>query len=1027
MKRRLLAFLMCAVMIIGIFPGAVFAEEDIPDVNETPVSIEEPEDTPTEKQKEDNDVDPEKPAETPEVPETPKTPEKPQTTEGTTEEDEESEETPEKSEEDNNAFTPLNANDGNPVVVQDWSDDWNKVDWKLFNGYNGGYCKRDSRGLSPTVTLDSNTWSIGEKKDISTVQKGTVYITPPAGYYVRQVVICCNDEEGYNCQTNAQGRVIRTNYSITDGSKTVELPLLNASGYWHPGKGYPSHMMIWLEECPNPVYVGYNIGSLTGFNEDKIVEGGNIFVYPYTEGTPEHTVLDITSDLKEFANINGKEFTGWELKYYSNYNDGIFSGSIGAGNTETAKIGQKLYLHTHAQLVAQWKDAETAEYTIEHKLITGVNDKGEITSTKPMSEINPDWEDTTDTAVVGSTITVSDHAIKFTEDDINKYEVHSCSPTELNISNTAGENVATIYYKLKQYEYTINHLLITVDDEGKIITIPLNEIPGYATTLPATTTITATVVDNPINVEDYKVNNYAWLKYVKSDPPQLNVPPTDGNNTANIYYQLEQYPFTIHHVEKDTDEKLADDTTGSLEFGTTIKVEDYREAIDGYTFDSAEPEIIKIDVEKNEATIYYTKKAEEVEKFRVYYKVDGKLYSISDEIAPGTKVDVLAKLRDKTNYTFKGWYLESPKDLTIRFGSFTMPKENVIFYGYYEFDSIDIPIIKDGYIKIEKNLIAPNDFSGSTVFTFDIYKDGNDDDDYYTTVKVAAGDFEKIKVPTGVYYIYEVDAEEEGYTLISASDAQNNRIVVEGGKTRTVTFKNVYTEEAKLETEDHFGYIIGYPDGTVKPQGNITRAEIATIFFRLLTDDARDYYWSQTNDFTDVSADDWFNNAISTLANAGILSGYEDGSFRPNAAITRAELVKIAVSFYDSDAAEDSGFSDVEGHWADMFINAAYGRGFISGYGDGTFKPDQAVTRAEAMKIINRTLDRHPDADHLLRGMITFSDNMDKDAWYYAEVQEATNSHEYEWTSYELEDWTELLPIRDWAALEKAYSDAYAG
>ena len=237
-------------------------------------------------------------------------------------------------------------------------------------------------------------------------------------------------------------------------------------------------------------------------------------------------------------------------------------------------------------------------------------------------------------------------------------------------------------------------------------------------------------------------------------------------------------------------------------------------------------------------------------------------------------------------------------------------------------------------------------------------------------------------------------------------------------------------DKPELNTEDHYAYIVGYPDGNVKPEGNITRAEVATIFFRLLTDESRDEFWSQTNDYTDVPADAWYNNAVSTLSNAGIIDGYEDGTFKPDGNITRAEFATIAVRFFE--ATYDGGdlFSDIAGHWAQDYINEAANAGIVDGYPDGTFRPQQYITRAEAMTMVNRTIDRHPDADHLLDDMIVWPDNPET-AWYYEQVQEATNSHEYtmntddEQNPYEI--WTELLPVRDWAQLEKEWSDAHSG
>ena len=232
-----------------------------------------------------------------------------------------------------------------------------------------------------------------------------------------------------------------------------------------------------------------------------------------------------------------------------------------------------------------------------------------------------------------------------------------------------------------------------------------------------------------------------------------------------------------------------------------------------------------------------------------------------------------------------------------------------------------------------------------------------------------------------------------------------------------------------LNKEDHYAYIVGYPDGTVQPGGNITRAEVATIFFRMLTDDSRNEFWSQTNDYSDVSEGQWFNNAISTLSNAGIINGYEDGSFRPNAPITRAEFSKIAVSFFEyaDKVASENPFSDVpENAWYTAFVLAAKEMGLIEGYPDGTFHPTANITRAEAVTIVNRTLERAPDADHFLKDMIVWPDNT-ADQWYYEAVQEATNSHEYVRKgagTNKYEEWTKILEVRDWPALEKEWSDA---
>ena len=235
-----------------------------------------------------------------------------------------------------------------------------------------------------------------------------------------------------------------------------------------------------------------------------------------------------------------------------------------------------------------------------------------------------------------------------------------------------------------------------------------------------------------------------------------------------------------------------------------------------------------------------------------------------------------------------------------------------------------------------------------------------------------------------------------------------------------------------LNTEDHYSYIVGYEDGEVKPNNNITRAEVATIFFRLLTDDARARYWSQTNDYSDIAPESWYNNAVSTLSNMGIINGYEDGTFKPNAPITRAEFTAIATRFFDYTAEYEGAFNDVSrSAWYADCVQAAVDMGLVDGYPDGGFHPNSNITRAEAVTIVNRVLNRAPHEDHLLDEdeMNVWPDNV-YGAWYYADMQEATNSHDYDWirvSGERVEEWTEKLPERDWAALEQEWSSAYSG
>lgn len=225
-----------------------------------------------------------------------------------------------------------------------------------------------------------------------------------------------------------------------------------------------------------------------------------------------------------------------------------------------------------------------------------------------------------------------------------------------------------------------------------------------------------------------------------------------------------------------------------------------------------------------------------------------------------------------------------------------------------------------------------------------------------------------------------------------------------------------------LNNTDHFAYIAGYSDGTVRPTKDITRAEVATIFLRLMTEDFRIANWSTSHSFNDAGASEWYNIALAVSAKADILRGYSDGSVKPNAAITRAEFATIAARFLGEDATDEGvgDFSDTGSHWAAKDIRRAAKAGWIKGDGN-QFRPNDSITRAEVVTIVNRMLDRVPDQEHMLSDMKTWSDNP-VGTWYYADVQEASNDHAYQRDEAGItEHWTELTAPKDWTALEAAW------
>ena len=301
------------------------------------------------------------------------------------------------------------------------------------------------------------------------------------------------------------------------------------------------------------------------------------------------------------------------------------------------------------------------------------------------------------------------------------------------------------------------------------------------------------------------------------------------------------------------------------------------------------------------------------------------------------------------------------------------------------------------------------------------------------TVTVPKGESKTFTItPDSGYYIKDVLVDGKSVGAVSTYTFEN----VVDNHTIHATFARKHTptpstptveipdEDALgLNTDDHFAYIIGYPDGTVQPNGQITRAEATTIFFRLLTEESRSANLTKTNGYTDVASDAWYNTAVSTMTKAGIVDGYPDGTFRPDAPITRAEMAKIISLFAKLDKSE-SRFSDIAGHWAEAYIRLAAGNGWIAGYPDGTFGPQRNITRAETATMINRVLDRVPSEEsHLLsRGVMQIWPDANPGDWFYFAMQEATNSHDYErnakWAAAD-EQWTALRETRDWKVLEQ--------
>ena len=361
-----------------------------------------------------------------------------------------------------------------------------------------------------------------------------------------------------------------------------------------------------------------------------------------------------------------------------------------------------------------------------------------------------------------------------------------------------------------------------------------------------------------------------------------------------------------------------------------------------------------------------------------------------DYIRTGTAYTAKAQEATHQGYSFKGWFTDDACTLSYTDG--TVLSTDTILYGKWE--KIATPSSSGGGGSHgTKYYILHYESNGGTKYEDEKYKKN--------TVVILD------KIPKRVGYTFTGwYADKELTDKITSVKMTSDKTVYAGWKATDIP--------ETLNSDNHFAYIVGYEDGLVRPNNDISRAEVAAIFFRLLKDDVRDDNLTANSVFTDVAFGKWYNKSISTMAKIGIVKGRTANAFAPNAPITRAEFAAICSRFDRSNVEIKSDFNDISGHWAEKEIRRAASLGWIKGYADGSFKPDQNITRAEAASMINRMLHRLPEtADDLLDGMIQWPDNQPSD-WYYINMQEATNSHDFKQKGEINEYWTKLTENPNW-------------
>ena len=507
----------------------------------------------------------------------------------------------------------------------------------------------------------------------------------------------------------------------------------------------------------------------------------------------------------------------------------------------------------------------------------------------------------------------------------------------------------------------------------------------------------------------------------------------------------------MNYLEKNTNEVVKTAKTANNQtFGTQITATSEAVEIDGYTYVEADKPTLTIGTGENVINLYYTKATQY--KIIIHYVDDAQTPTTlqKDTVIEGKYENNSYDVNDKIPARIGDYVKESVTGNVEG----TVGTSDVIITVVYTKDVLVDPTvpktndpgdnIPDKYQVIVK--YVPDTTGRGTVGqlteeVLTIYRD-SEKKGYASEGQVTATG--SIATVTGNRCYFSkwttnatVDTSKEPATLgkktFNAKGGETYTFTANfgysggggsGGSSRPSTPPTVDIPDdvpTGLNGKDHYAYIIGYGNNDVRPQNNITRAEVATIFFRLLTDETREANMTKSNGYNDVKDGDWFCCAVSTLSKMGIIKGYEDGSFKPNDPISRAEFAAIAARFDPDGDKTPASFSDVTSHWAKDEISIAANHGWIKGYEDGSFKPDQKITRAETMTLVNRVLNRLPEAkDDLHKDMKTWVDNMDETAWYYLAVQEATNSHYFKnKTGTKFEQWTDLRDTRDWSELEK--------
>ena len=772
-----------------------------------------------------------------------------------------------------------------------------------------------------------------------------------------------------------------------------------------------------------PTVDGYSVTYAIGDNASWPSNNSNgpaTLYYPQKADVP---VTDIEPTREGF------KFTGWTP---STDNDAVVAPAISEGKFTMPAA--------NVTLTAQWREIEAAELSVE-KTVTKVGETTVAAGNNTIPTAYPGDEIEWTITVTNRGNAEGNFTLKETLSDIT---VKDAAGSPVTLSNnewrgTVPANDSVIY----TVTYTVKASDVT--DNGLVNTVTMNGDGEESATVPTAQKYTVTgTIDNGGTV----TNSPQKVKYDEKSA-EMTFTPADGykiisvtvNGTAVSGLTLNSngsytYPaldnvtqdiavsvktdkrtdlsYTVNYVDKNTGSEIHQSVVkGDKTFGDKVTGASEKVNIANYTYVEATPDPLTIstDATKNVITLYYTKDAPTPGTFDFNGVVSGD-NKVTPAITKTVKGNVGRNFKGTFEVTVKGTDAKS-KD-TMSAPDYTGKAEVIASKSLK-----DVPFLFKPEVVV--NASVPY---GQLLFT--------EAGKYTYTVRELPGQTSRMSYDTTEYTLtieVVLNDSTNKYEVKSCQFSAGGKMY--DGQLNIVNTYRTYhpstpSSKPTLNTGDHYAYVMGYPDGTVRPNGSITRAEVSAILFRLLSDKTRDEYFTTESSFTDVKAGAWYNNSIATLEKAGVIvDTAKGGAFRPNEAITRAELAAMLAQFSDAKPVKGVKFSDVSAeHWAYEAIAIAAKMGWIEGYPDGTFRPDATITRAEMMTLVNRALERVPsDEDHLLskRVMLTFPDCKSSD-WFYIAVQEATNSHTYERAATEKngdEQWTALRANRDWTLLEK--------